>query len=101
MLLRKNESFLEKKQFHWSFTVSQFQTSRNPVRKRKVYKTMLVIQNSAIKCYHEFRVRSHNFTRSFSLTSKSNLIVALFKIKGLIMRLEKTNQWQELLLRAM
>ena len=56
MLLRKNESSLEKK------TVSLkdfFQESRNPVRKRKVYKTKVVIQNSAIKCYQEFYVSSH------------------------------------------
>ena len=36
-----------------------FHAIRNPVRKRKVYKTKVVIQNSAIKCYHEFHVRSH------------------------------------------
>ena len=38
MLLRKNESSLEKK---------------------TVYKVKVVMQNSANKCYHEFHVRSH------------------------------------------
>ena len=56
-ILRKNESSLEKrKQFHWRIF---FQRSWNKVYK-KVYKTKVVIQNSAIKCYHEFHVRSHN-----------------------------------------
>ena len=36
-----------------------FQASPNQVRKRKVYKTKVVIQNSATKCYHEFHLRSH------------------------------------------
>ena len=35
-----------------------FQVSQNPLRKRKVYKTKVVIQNSAVKCYYEFHVRS-------------------------------------------
>ena len=55
MLLGKKESSLRK-------TVSLkniFQACQNPVRKRKVYKTKVMIQNSAIKCYHEFHVRSH------------------------------------------
>ena len=37
-----------------------FQTSGNPVRKRKVYKVKVVIQNSVIKGYHEFHVKSQN-----------------------------------------
>ena len=56
MLLCKNESFLKRKQFHWRIF---FQVSQNPVRQRKVYKMMAVIQNSAIKYYHAFHVRSH------------------------------------------
>ena len=56
MLLRKNASSLEKKN---DFTEGFFfQVSRNPVRKRKVYKTKVVKENSAIKYYHEFHVRS-------------------------------------------
>ena len=55
MLLHKNESSLEKQQFHDRIF---FQPNRNPVRKRKVCKTKVVIQNSSIKCYHEFHVRS-------------------------------------------
>ena len=56
MLLCKTESSLEKrKQFHWRIF---FQTSRNSVYKR-VCKAKVVIQNSAIKCYHEFYVRSN------------------------------------------
>ena len=91
MLLSKSESSLEKKQFHLSIFS---QTSRKPIRKRKVYKTKVVIQNSAIKCHHEFHVRSHkNSSISigyfFSLTNKSNLIVALSKIKGTILRWKK------------
>ena len=39
-LLRKNENSSEKKQFHWSIF---FKASRNPVRKRKVSKTKVVI----------------------------------------------------------
>ena len=43
-----------------NFTEGFFiQVSRNPVRKRKVYKMMPVIQNSAIKYYHAFHVTSH------------------------------------------
>ena len=38
-----------------------FQANRNAVRKRKVYKMKEVIQNSAIKCYQEFHVRSHRY----------------------------------------
>ena len=34
-----------------------FLKNRNPVRKRKVYKTNVVTQISAIKWYHEFHVR--------------------------------------------
>ena len=35
------------------------QASRNPVTKRKTYGTKVVIHNLAIKCYHEFHIRSH------------------------------------------
>ena len=56
MLLRKNESSLEKKN---GFTEGFFQPSRNPVSKRKVYLMKVVIQNSAIKYYHEFLLKSH------------------------------------------
>ena len=42
-----------------SFKELFFQASRNPVRKRNVYKTKLVIQNSATKYYHKFHLRSH------------------------------------------
>ena len=56
MLLRKSESYLEKKKFHWRIF---FQSSQNVVRKKKVYMTKIVIQNSATKCYHEFHLRSH------------------------------------------
>ena len=56
MLLRKSESSLEKK----AVSVKEyFQAIRNPVRKRKVYKTKVVMENSATKCYHEFHLRSH------------------------------------------
>ena len=34
-----------------------FKESRNPVKKRKAYKTKVVTQISAIKWYHEFHVR--------------------------------------------
>ena len=102
ILLRKNESSLEKKQLYWRLS---FQASRNPVRKRKVYKTKVARQNSAIKCYHEFHVRSHRFRftnvnigGSFSVTKNSNLIVALFKIKGTILRWEKLMNGKKFLL---
>ena len=55
MSLGKKESSLRK-------TVSLkniFQACQNPVRKRKVYKTEVVIQNSATKCYHELHVRPY------------------------------------------
>ena len=55
MLLGKKESSLRK-------TVSLkdiFRVCQNPVRKRKVYKTEVVIQNSATKYYHEFHVRPY------------------------------------------
>ena len=56
MLLRKSESSLEKK----AVSVKEFfQAIPNPIRKRKVYKTKVVIENSATKCYHEFHLRSH------------------------------------------
>ena len=35
-----------------------FQVSQNPVRERKVYKTKVMKENSAIKYYREFHVRS-------------------------------------------
>ena len=102
ILLRKNESSLEIKQLYWRLC---FQASRNPVRKRKVYKTKVARQNSAIKCYHEFHVRSHRFRftnvnigGSFSVTKNSNLIVALFKIKGTILRWEKLMNGKKFLL---
>ena len=60
MLLGKNKSCLD-----------FFQEIRNPVRKKKVYRAMIVIQNSAIKCYHEIHVRSHN-------NSKMLILVVLF-----------------------
>ena len=57
MLLRENHNCLgQKKQFHCSI---YFQACQNLVRKSKVYKTKAVIQNLAIKCYHEFHVTSH------------------------------------------
>ena len=38
-----------------------FQAIRNTVRKRiLVYKTQAVIQNLAIKCYHEFHLKPHD-----------------------------------------
>ena len=36
-----------------------FQTSQNLVREKKGYKTRIVIQNSATKCYPEFHLRPH------------------------------------------
>ena len=101
MLLCKNKSSIEKK------TVSLkdvFQASQYPVRKGKVYEVKVVTQNSAIKCYHEFHVRSHknfgnvNIGGSFSVTNKSNLIVPLCKIKGTILRWKKFINWKNFLL---
>ena len=51
MLLRKNESSLEKKIVSLK---EFFQASRNPVRKKKVCR-----QNSVFRGYHEFHVNSH------------------------------------------
>ena len=56
ILLRENESSLEKKQFYWKIF---FQASRNPARKRKVSKTEVMLQSLAIKCYLEFHLNSH------------------------------------------
>ena len=66
MLLRKNKISLEKK------TVSLtdfYQASRNPVRKKKLNKTKVVIQNLAIKCYHEFHVKSHKVLEKLILAA--------------------------------
>ena len=65
MLLRKNESSLEKKN---SFT-DEFQTSGNPVRKRKVHKMKVVIQNSANIAYHEFHRRPQKDLRMLILVT--------------------------------
>ena len=60
-----------------------FQATWNPLRKRKVYKTKVVIQNSDIKWYHEsckvtWTIINVKIGGSFSLTNKNNLILALF-----------------------
>ena len=46
-----------------------FEASGNPVRKRKVYKMKVMIQNSAIKCYHEFHVLLHKDLEILTLTT--------------------------------
>ena len=57
-----------------------------------------MIQNPAIKCYHEFHLRLRKNLEMlilaffFSLTNKSNLIVALYKIKGTILRRKKIRE---------
>ena len=56
MLLRKSKSSLEKGIFS---PKKFFQVNGNPLRKKKVYKMKEVRQNSTIKGYHEFHVRSH------------------------------------------
>ena len=102
ILLGKNESSLEKK----AASLKDFFSSKSKSsKKREVYKTKVARQNSAIKCYHEFHVRSHRFRftnvnigGSFSVTKNSNLIVALFKIKGTILRWEKLMNGKKFLL---
>ena len=56
IIVQKWESFRKKTQLYWRIV---FQASRNPVRKRKVSKTEIVMQSLAIKCYHEFHLSSH------------------------------------------
>ena len=56
ILLRKNKSSLEKKTV---LLKDFFQASRNPIRKRKVSKTEVVIQSLTIKCYDELHLSSH------------------------------------------
>ena len=86
MLLRKDESSSEKN-FHQKIF---FQTSWNPVRKKKVCKVTVVRQNLAIRGYHEFHVGSQRFRDanngdSYSLINKSNCIVTLYKIRGTLL----------------
>ena len=50
MLLRKNESSLEKE----NSLTEEFFWSMSKYIKKVVYKAKVVIQNPAIKCYHEF-----------------------------------------------
>ena len=54
MLLRKNESFLEKNIFTEEFF---FQASQNPVRKWEVWNTKVVIQITAIKCFLQVHIK--------------------------------------------
>ena len=53
-IMQKWKLFRKKKQSQWRIL---FQASRNPLSKMEVNKTKVVIQNSAMKCYHEFHVR--------------------------------------------
>ena len=60
----------------------------------------VIRQNSDIKGHHEFHVRSHkdldaNNGDSYSLINKSNLIAALFKIKGTLLGKKKIYEWWE------
>ena len=85
MLLPKNESSLEKK------NVSPKDFVSREWKSSKKKENLVVRQNSVIKGYHEFHVRSHKDLRdannddSFSRINKSNLIVALCKIKGTVL----------------
>ena len=72
ILLHKNESFLEKNQFYWSIF---FQASQNPVRKRKVSKTEVVIQSLAIKCYHELHLSFHKDLEMLILAAPFLLLI--------------------------
>ena len=75
ILLRENESSLEKKQFYWKIF---FQASRNPARKRKVSKTEVMLQSLAIKWISfkfSWRFRNVNIGGSFSLINKNNITV--------------------------
>ena len=49
-----------------------------------------------ISCKVTYRYRNVNSGGSFSLANKSNLIVALCKIKGTILRLKKVHECKEL-----
>ena len=72
ILLHKNESFLEKNQFYSSIF---FQASQNPVRKRKVSKTEVVIQSLAIKCYHEIHLSFHKDLEMLILAAPFLLLI--------------------------
>ena len=73
---------------------------------QKVYKTNVATQNSVTKCYHESHLRLDKdlemWTGSLlSLICKSNIIVALYKIKGTILRRKKAMNGNNFLLRVM
>ena len=53
----KNESSLEKKQFHRK---NFFSNKSKSSKKRRVYRTKVSIQNSAVKYYNELHLMSHN-----------------------------------------
>ena len=55
MLLRKNESSLKKK----TVSLKDFFSSKIKYIKKVIYKAKVVIQNSAIKYYHEFYLRPY------------------------------------------
>ena len=73
MLLRENNSFLEKN----SFTKGFFQGSKNRVRERNVYKMKVVIQNSAIKGRHEFHLKTHKDLEMLILSTSFLLLTRL------------------------
>ena len=56
VLLRKNESSLEEKEI---VLKKYFFSSKSSFSKKKGLIQKILIQNAAIKCYHEFHVRSH------------------------------------------
>ena len=74
MLLRKSESSLEQKLVSLN---DIFQASRNPVRKRKIYKEKIVIQNSAPKCYHELHLRSGKYLEILILAAPFLLLTKI------------------------
>ena len=100
---QKIDVIAQMQQFYWRIF---FRASRNPVAKGKVYKTNVATQNSVTKCYHESHLRLDKDLEmwtgsSLSLICKSNIIVALYKIKGTILRRKKAMNGNNFLLRVM
>ena len=60
-----------------SFTEGFFFSNKSKYIKELVYKVKVVIQNSAIKCYHEFHLRSHKDLEMLILAAPFLLLTKL------------------------
>ena len=75
--LSQNWYYYAKNKISFFFKKYSFQASKNPLRKKKVYKMKVMIWNSAIKGYHELHVRSHKYFEMLTLTTSILLLTRL------------------------